>query len=201
MNLNPVIQERIRQLLGLTGAPSIDVIEAIQPVAVIAGYTEGRQPQNESGDMLSRVWVGGASKSAVAGNYGFVAVRANHETTLLWIRRIIISNTSGAGATYVFGRGVNATAGAWGTAGYTDDRLPAGDIGVSVAEIHSGHQAGQPVGYGKRQVTLPTGTTERIDVDYILHYPAGNTLFVATEVANKELNWVGFEGIAFTNRV
>lgn len=202
MNISPIIQARVRQLLGLTGGPSIEAIEAVQPVAIIAGYPEGRQPQSESGDMIVRRFQGGMYKAPVALNNGSVSIRVTDPNTVLWIQRIFLTNTAGAAMTFLYGRGPNVAAGAWGTLVYLDWRLPGVDLGTSLAELHSSHQVGIPIPYGRVSIAVPIMETVIVPVDITIFSGASTgvyeSLHVTAEAISTGLGWVAFEGIAFS---
>lgn len=201
-NISPVLQQRVRQLLGLTGGLDIEPIEAIQPVVVVADYGEGRQPQNESGDTLVRKWYGQHGRTSLAGNYAIVAIRSLQAVeALTWIQRVWITNQHGGALRFAIGRMSNQTALTYGSAGYSDWRLPNNDLGATAFELISAHNPVFPTMYSRIDVCVPDATTVSVPVDFVLvgdGTVAGSIFGVTSHVHGANLSSVSFEGISFT---
>ena len=186
MNIDPVIQGRVRQLLGLRGAPSVDGIESVQPVVQIAGFPIDRQPQLESGDMIPRNFMASAICPAVAARYSCVQIRAP-VGSVLWVRQIIIGSAQTNTGTFV-GRTGPLTFGAFGDAHYNDARLPWMDLGFTELEVGYENAVALPGFFGSAYHW--GSTTLQFNIDYILAYNAAalTGLTVARETVNLALH-------------
>lgn len=184
--------------MGLTGAPAIEAIEAVQPVVSLATFVEERQPQRESGDMIVRAWQGGVTRAASPGNHSAIGVRSATVREIILVKRITITNNTGATQAFAIGRGPSQTAQSWGTAIYTDMRLGSGDLAASLFELHTATPAALPITYGRRLVAIATGLSVVFNVEYIVTYGSSETVWVVTENQNQAITWVSFEGVAYT---
>jgi hypothetical protein len=195
VNISPTIQARVRQILGLTGGPGIEAIEAIQPVVVIAGYPQDRQPQMESGDMIVREFTAEGEQAAVAGAYSQIQIRTLDPGSLVWIREITIANQSTSFLLKI-ARSTNITALTYGTANWTDFRMPYNSI-AGPFEIANGATAVPSTVYGAQQITVPGTASVVFPVNFILQAGTLEGLEVRRGGVNAALI-ASFKGIVFT---
>ena len=188
MNISPLIQSRVRQLLGLTGGPSVEAIEAIQPVAIIAGYQESRQPQLESGDMIVRKFHARATQGATAVEYSKIGIRCGDQDSILWITDVFVHNPNPA-APYVVRVGItpNMTFLAYGTACFDDLRLPVVDIGSSPIAVGRGSSGTASVFLAPIEQSMGTWTNLHLSTDFILTSDKLYQLTVQNMLVNEPL--------------
>lgn len=201
-NVDFNLQQRVRRLLGLTGGPAIGVVEAVQPVSIISGWTEQRQPQLESGDMLVRTFVAEMSLAAVALKFAAIGIRVGAGTrALIWVRKVLICEPTAAAVFQVTNGRIATTLShaSNGTASYTDTRFPFNNLLEAPVSIGGLTDAG-PFGtqQGFRWVNGRAAETVVLDVDHVLtDLGAGSgELVVINGTLNQGLR-VSFEGIVF----
>ena len=202
MFLDPVVQARVRQILGLAGAPAVDAIEAVQPTALVSAARHPEQPQLEAGLGLVRSWSASITQAAVALEFGRASIRTTAASNLLWCTRIIITNDSVGNINYVYGRAANADYlhSAFGSAVFHDMRLSGGDIGgAELVEIGTDTDNVDPVTNmnGPIRLRLRPSETLIIPVDFVLISGTAECLGVGCRVL-EEILTVTFEGIAFS---
>lgn len=204
MLVDPVIQSRVRQLLGLRGGPAIVAEEAVMPVAVIAGYPQDRQPQLESGDMLVRRFSGLFSQAPVADQFATVGLRVAAADTLLWLTKIYLTGNALASSLMYFGRTGPQVAATFGALGWHDMRLSGGNLDGLIT-LFALSAAATAVGFNARlPVWVRVAETVVVDVDFVLVDDPQQGLtnnINCVIVQNQSVGQsclAGFEGIAFT---
>ena len=176
----------------------METIQAVQPVAVIAGFPQDRQPQLESGDMIARRFTARAEALPTALNYTHGLIRAGAVNQILWITRIFICNNSGGDQFFLVGRTANLTIGSFGSAVFNDFRLPGLDI-VGQVQVGSAVQGTVPTILGGTPVSVLNRTTIQLPGDWVLKSDgagADENLVVASRQISEAIV-VGFEGVLF----
>jgi hypothetical protein len=198
VNIGATIQSRVRQLLQLKGYAPIIGVESVQPVAVIAGFPQQRQPQLEKGDMLVRRFVASMIAPAVVAEYNQIQIRAT-VGTVLHITRVMIAFAGAAGSAFI-GRTANLTSLGAGNAHFVDSDLQFTDIGFTVCDLIRASAAANPTFYGRYTPFTVANAHILMDVDYVLRYVPGNLtgLTVANTGTNGTL-YASFEGVAFVD--
>jgi len=201
-SIDPIIQTAVRQLLGLRGGPPVEIIPAVQPVALVRGFSAERQPQLEIGDLLVRRW---RAEHVIAaggvGTFGVISVRVTDLNTVALVERAYFSN-GGANLQVQVGRTGPQNHGSFGTARYVDHRLASSSLVASPIDIGGSSTVAPvtPVGFLRLQTT--TGLIEIKVQDVLcsadLSGDAQAQDFACVNVtANEEIR-ASFEGVVFS---
>jgi hypothetical protein len=186
--------------MGLTGAPAVEAIEAVQPVAIIAGGIDGRLPATETGDMIPRDFIARHTQAAIAGEYSRIAIRPD-TGALLWIKSVWLQNGDAAASTiFRVGIATNPSIVAYGGAGWVDTRMPSlVGAGITPTPVSIGRVGGAALPTHTGYIDVPMGarTIYQLRQDWILVLPGLQSLVVTNMTANMECS-VAFSGTCYT---